>query len=121
MEGRVGMPFQNMFLLGSVLKCLTRNAGVLGSSHTGSSGLFVGLSLGKTLQSPNLVMVKPRKDMNNVSCRHDMTEILLKAEYNTIQSFSYSNQSVENAGVAFFKGANERNKFFEKKGTNSNV
>ena len=25
------------------------------------------------------------------------------------------NQSVENAGVAFFKGANERNKFFEKK------
>ena len=25
------------------------------------------------------------------------------------------NQSVENAGVAFVKGANERNKFFEKK------
>ena len=24
------------------------------------------------------------------------------------------NQSVENAGVAFVKGANERNKFFEK-------
>ena len=38
------------------------------------------LSLGKTLQSPSLVLVKPRKDMNNVSCRRDITEILLKAE-----------------------------------------
>ena len=27
----------------------------------------------------------------------------------------YENQSVENAGVAFVKGANERNGFFEKK------
>ena len=26
----------------------------------------------------------------------------------------YKNQSVENAGVAFVKGADERNKFFEK-------
>ena len=31
------------------------------------------------LQSPSLVLVKPRKDMNNVSCRRDMTEIVLKA------------------------------------------
>ena len=37
------------------------------------------VSLGKTLQSPSLVLVKPRKDMNKVSCRRDMTEILLKA------------------------------------------
>ena len=27
-----------------------------------------------------IVLVKPRKDMNNVRCRRDMTEILLKAE-----------------------------------------
>ena len=42
---------------------------------------FVGVSLDKTLQSPSLVLVKPRKDMNNASCRSDMTktEILLKA------------------------------------------
>ena len=65
-------------LRGSVVKRLTRNPGVLGSSRTGSSGFFVRVSLGKTLQSPSLVLVKPRKDMNNVSCRRDMTEILLK-------------------------------------------
>ena len=40
---------------------------------------FVGVSLGKTLQNPSLVLVKLRKDINNVSCRHDMTEILLQA------------------------------------------
>ena len=28
---------------------------------------------------PSLVLVKPGKDMNNVSCHRDMTEILLKA------------------------------------------
>ena len=66
-------------LHGPVVKCLTLNPGVLGLSGTGSSGLFVGVSLGKTLQSPSLVLVKPRKDMNNVSCCSDMTEILLKA------------------------------------------
>ena len=65
-------------LRGSVVKCLTRNQGVQGSSRTGSSEFFVGVSLGKILQSPSLVLVKPRKDMNNVNCRRDMTEILLK-------------------------------------------
>ena len=68
-----------MVLRGSVVKCLTRNPGVLGSSSNGSSGFFAGVSLVKTLQSPSLVLVKPRKDMNNVSFRRDMTEILLKA------------------------------------------
>ena len=69
----------------SVAKCLTRSQGVLDSSSTGSSVFFffffpcVGMYLGKTLQSPSLVLVKPRKDMNNMSCRRDMTEILLKA------------------------------------------
>ena len=64
---------------GSVVKCLTRNPGVLGSSRTGSSGFFswecpwarhfrAQPSTGETQES-----------MNNVSCRRDMTEILLKA------------------------------------------
>ena len=59
-------------------KVLIHNLGVLGSTHTGSSGFFMGVSFGKTLQSFILVLMKPRKDMNNVSCRCDMTEILLK-------------------------------------------
>ena len=33
---------------------------------------------GRVFQSPTLDLVKPRKDMNNVSCRRDMTEILFK-------------------------------------------
>ena len=64
---------------GSVVKCLTRDPGVLGSSCTGSSGVFRGSVLGQDTSEPSLVLVKPRKDMNNVSCRRDMTEILLKA------------------------------------------
>ena len=63
----------------SVVECLTHNPGFLGSSHTGSSGVFMGLSLDRTLQNLSLVLVKSRKDMNNVSCRCDMTEILMKA------------------------------------------
>ena len=34
---------------------------------------------------------------------------------------SGSNQNVENAGVAFAKGADERNDLFEKNNKNSNV
>ena len=64
---------------GLVVKCMTRNPGVLGSSRTGSSGFFRGSVLGQDTSKPSLVLVKPRKDMNNVSCRRDMTEILLKA------------------------------------------
>ena len=77
------MPFIESHILlvplGSVVKCLTRNPGVLGSSRTGSSGFFRGSVLGQDTSEPSLVLVEPRKDMNNVSCRHDMTEILLKA------------------------------------------
>ena len=43
------------------------------------SGCFRGSVLGQDTSEPSLVLVKPRKDMNNVSCRPDMTEILLKA------------------------------------------
>ena len=50
-----------------------------GSSRTGSSGFFVGVCLGKIYQSPNLVLMKPMKDMNSMSSRRDITEMLLKA------------------------------------------
>ena len=60
--------------------------GFPGSSRTGSSGAFMRVTLGKTLQSPSLLLVKPRKEMNNVSCRRDMTEILWKAVKNNAQS-----------------------------------
>ena len=63
---------------GSVVKCLTCNSGVLGSCHTGSSGFFHGSLLGQDTSEPSLVLMKPRKNMNNVSCHRDMTEILLK-------------------------------------------
>ena len=46
---------------GSVVKCLTRNPGVLGSSRTGSSGFFRGIVLGQDTSEPSLVLVKPRK------------------------------------------------------------
>ena len=61
----------------SVVKCLTRNPGVPVSSCTRSSWFFLGVFLGRILHSPSLVLMKPRKDMNNVSCCCccDMTEI----------------------------------------------
>ena len=34
------------------------------------------VSLGKTLQNPRLVLMKPKKDLNNMSCRCDLTETL---------------------------------------------
>ena len=74
----VKVPVHPGFLPVSVVKCLTSNPRVPCSSRTGSCGFFVGVYLGKILQSPSLVLVKPRKDMNNVSCCSDMTEILLK-------------------------------------------
>ena len=66
-------------LRGSVVKCLTRNPGVLGSSRTGSSGFFRGSVLGQDTSEPQPSTGETQEDMNNVSCRRDMTEILLKA------------------------------------------
>ena len=66
-------------LRGSVVKCLTRNPGVLGSSPTGSSGFFRGSVLGQDTLEPQPSTCETQEDMNNVSCRRDMTEILLKA------------------------------------------
>ena len=64
---------------GSVVRCLTRNPGVLGSSHTRSSGFF-------SWECPWVrhFRAQPstgdtRESMNNVSFRWDMAEILLKA------------------------------------------
>ena len=64
---------------GPVVKCLTRNQGVLGSNRAGSSVFFCGSVLEQDTSEASIVLVKPRKDMNNVNCRRDMTEILLKA------------------------------------------
>ena len=47
--------------LGSVVMCLTRNPGVLGSSLTRSSGFFCGSVLGQDTSEPSLVLVKPRQ------------------------------------------------------------
>ena len=58
---------------------VTCNPGVLGPNRTGSCGFFRGSVLGQDTSKPSLVLVKPRKDTNNVSCCRDMTEILLKA------------------------------------------
>ena len=53
--------FPTWVLCGSVVKCLTHNPGVLGSSRTGSSGFFRGSVLGQDTSEPSLVLVKPRK------------------------------------------------------------
>ena len=41
--------------------------------------VFRGSFFGQDTSEPSLLQVKPRKDMNNVSFRRNMTEILLKA------------------------------------------
>ena len=58
---------------------VTHNPGVLGSSHTGSSGFFHGSVLGQDTSEPQPSTGETHEDVNNVSCRRDMTEILLKA------------------------------------------
>ena len=63
----------------SVVKCLTCNPEVLGSSLTGSSGLFRGSVHGQDTSEPKPSASETQKNMNNVNGRRDMTEILLKA------------------------------------------
>ena len=46
---------------GSVVRCLTHNPGVLGSSRTRFSGFFRGSVLGQDTSEPSLALVKPRK------------------------------------------------------------
>ena len=66
-------------LRGSVVECLSRNPGVLGSSLTGSSGFFRGSVLGQATSEAQPSTGETQQDVNNVNCRRDMTEILLKA------------------------------------------
>ena len=66
-------------LRGSVVKCLTRNPGVLCSSSTGSSVFFRESVLRQDTSEPQPSTGETQEDMNNVSCCRDMTEILLKA------------------------------------------
>ena len=60
---------------GFVVKVLTRNPS---GSELQPHWNLCGFRGSGTLQSPSPVLLKPRKDMNDVSCRRDMTEILLK-------------------------------------------
>ena len=71
-----------------VVKCLTRNPGVMGSSHTRSSGFFRASVLGQDTLEPQPSTVETQKRLNNVSCHCDMTGILLKMALNTIQSIN---------------------------------
>ena len=48
-------------LCGSVVKCLTGNPVSWVRAALDPLGFFVGVSLGKTLKSPSLALVKPRK------------------------------------------------------------
>ena len=66
-------------LYGSVVQCLTHNSGVLDSSRTGSSGFFRGSVLWQDTSEPQPSTGETKEDMNNISCCHDMTEILFKA------------------------------------------
>ena len=61
-------------LRGLVVKCVTHNLEVTGSSHTGSSGFFSGNVLGQdTSESPSLVPVTPGK-----CCRRNVVKITFK-------------------------------------------
>ena len=61
LENYVGLLVLSRVPRGSVVRCLTRNPGVLGSSRTRSSGFFRGSVLGQDTSEPSLVLVKPRK------------------------------------------------------------
>ena len=63
----------------SLAEKLISELGVLGSSHTGSSGFFCGSVLGQDTSEPQPSADETQEDVNNVNCRRDMTEILLKA------------------------------------------
>ena len=62
-----------------VVKRFTRNPGVLDSSRTRSSWFFSWECPWARHFRAKPTTSKTRKDMNNVSCRRDMTEMLLKA------------------------------------------
>ena len=63
-------------------QCLTHNPGVRATLDP--LGFFRGSVLGQDTSEPSLVLVKPRKDMNNVSCCRDMTKNTFERGVNTI-------------------------------------
>ena len=62
-----------------------------GSSISECTGFLVGVSLGNTLQRSSLVLVYP--NVNSVRCSIDVTEIVLKAMFNTILSINHYNRN----------------------------
>ena len=63
----------------SVVKCSTRNPGVLGSSPTGSSGVFRGSVLGQDTSDPQFSTSETQERHELCELCRDMTEILFKA------------------------------------------
>ena len=49
---------------------------------------FEGVSLGQDTSEPQPSTGETKEDVNNVNYHHDMTEILLKAAENTMQSIN---------------------------------
>ena len=76
-------------LRGSVVKCLTCNPGVLGSSHTGSCVFFRGSVLWQDTSEPQPSTGETQEDVNNVNCRRDMTEIRVErsVKHHSISDF----------------------------------
>ena len=66
----------------------------------------LGNVLGQDTTEPGLVLVKPRKDMNKVSCRRDMTEIQLKAVWYIDKNDEYSKE------IGYLKNSNDDPKKF---------
>ena len=60
----LGQLFVVIVLLHSHVKCITFNLYALALSHTGSSRFSLGCVLWQDTQSPSLVLIKPRKNMN---------------------------------------------------------
>ena len=66
--------FSQCFPCGSVVKCLARNQGAWVRAALDPLVFFRGSVLGQDTSEPSLALVRPRKDMNNVIYRRDMTE-----------------------------------------------
>ena len=71
-----------------MVKYRNRSLDVTASSLTGSTGFFVGVSLGKTLQSPRLVLVKAWKGMDNVAypCDNNPNNVEKGVKHHSLQS-----------------------------------
>ena len=95
--------YEQFLLSHSVFKSLTlqthKNQGLLRKGLKNIPSFDPHLTRSQT--SP-LVLMNSRKDMNNVSCRCDMTEILLKAVKNTIQPTNQTSSGFYKSAVKVF-------------------